>query len=90
MTNKMLSAMDRRYAVLSGYVNPNASHGVRPAHEFFDFDMDSCEMVPAGGLDDSEWSAARRTIWDVDLNDTMFTGNDPKHFAISADTNATC
>ena len=79
MTNKMLSAMDLRYIVPSEYVNPNASDGVRPAREFFDFDIDSCEMVPAGGLDDSEWSAARRTIWDVDLNDTMFADNDLGH-----------
>ena len=43
------------------------------------FDIDSCEMLPAGGLDDSEWSAARRTIWDVDLNDTMFADNDLGH-----------
>ena len=80
MTNKILEAMYPRYTVPSEYVNPNASDGVRPAHEFFDLDMDSCEIVPAGGLDDSEWSAARRTIWDVDLNDTMLAGNDPKHF----------
>ena len=79
MTNKILSAMDPRYGVPSEYVNPNASPGSRPAHEFFNFDMDTCEMAPASSLDDSEWSAALTTIWDVDLNDTMFADNDPKH-----------
>ena len=79
ITNQMLSAMSGRYTVPSEYVNPNASDGVRTAREFFNFDMDSCEVVPAVVLNDSEWSAARRTIWDVDLNDTMFTSNDPRH-----------
>ena len=72
MKNRLLTAALRpRYTPVSEYVNPNASVGQRPAQEFFDFDTDSGEIMPAAHLDDMEWSTARRTIDDVDLNDEV-------------------
>ena len=69
ITNMMLASTNPRYMPPSEYVNPNANESRRPANEFFDFDMDTAEILPADGLDDIEWSTARRTIWDIDLND---------------------
>ena len=33
--------------------------------------MDTAAILPANGLNDMEWSVARRTIWDIDLNDHL-------------------
>ena len=71
ITNLMLAAMETRYTPPSEYVNPNSNDSRRPAHEFFDFDMDTAEILPANGLNSMEWSGARRTIWDIDLNDHL-------------------
>ena len=67
----MLVEIDSRYTPPSEYVNPNSNDCRRPAYEFFDFDMDTAAILPANGLNDMEWSVARRTIWDIDLNDHL-------------------
>ncbi len=70
MKNRILSAVYRpRYTPVSEYVNPNEANGRRPAHEFFSFNVDSGEIMPAALLDEEEWSISRRTIEDIDLND---------------------
>ena len=74
-----LKAENPRYTPVSEYVSPNAEAERRPAQGFFDFDLDSGEMVPVEQLDDLEWSTARRTIRDVDLNDSRRGQNDPGH-----------
>ncbi len=78
MTNRILEA-HRRYTPPAEYVNPNGAHGRRPAHEFFDFDSDTGEIIPAHGLEDREWSMALRTIRDIDLNDSKLGETDPAH-----------
>ena len=64
---------------LRSNVSPNVSLGGRPAQEFFDFDVDTGEIFAANDLDDLEWSLARRTIRDIDLNDSELGENDPNH-----------
>ena len=77
MKNRLLTAAHRpRYTPVSEYVNPNEETGRRPAQEFFDFDFDTGEIRPVDHLSDVEWSMARRTIDDIDLNDEL-TGRDP-------------
>ena len=77
MKNRLLTAAHRpRYTPVSEYVNPNATDGQRPAQEFFDFDLDTGEIRPVDHLNDAEWSMARRTIYDIDLNDEL-SGRDP-------------
>lgn len=71
--------MYRRYTSPSEYVSPNVSPGGRPAQGFFDFDVATGEIFPADDLDDLEWSLARRTIRDIDLNDSELGENDPNH-----------
>ena len=72
MRNRLLTVVfSPRYVPASEYVDPNASDSRRPAQEFFDFDFDSGEIRPAEELDALEWSSARRTIYDVDLNDEL-------------------
>ena len=64
------------------YVNPNAAVDRRPAQEFFAFDVNTGEMLPAAELDSLEWSIAIRTIRDIDLNDNAVNApgeNDPSH-----------
>lgn len=68
ISNRLLSSQDSRYVPVSEYVNPNESVGQRPAQQFFDFDVDNGEIVPSEQLDPEEWSAAQRTIWDLELN----------------------
>ena len=63
----------------SEYVSPNASEGPRPAHEYFSFNGDTGEIGPAGDLSPSEYTAALRTIRDIDLNDSSLAENDPRH-----------
>ena len=73
-----LAAYDR-FTPVSEYVNPNVVDGQLPAEDFFDFDMETSEIVPADGIGDLEWSTALRTISDVDLNDRTLGENDPRH-----------
>ncbi len=67
------------HSLPSEYVNPNAIEGRRPANEFFDFDLDTGEIVPATGLDYTAGWVASRTIRDIDLNDSQLGENDPAH-----------
>ena len=80
--NRLLAAAYRsRYTPISEYVNPNEEQGLRAANEFFDFDFDTGEIKPAEQIDDVEWSMARRTIDDIDLNDELsgVEAYDPDH-----------
>ena len=79
LTNQWLSAEDSRYTPVWEYVNPNAVDGQQPAGEFFGFNVETGEMAPAWQLDDVEWSIARRTIRDINLNDSELGENDPNH-----------
>ena len=79
LRNQMLAAADARYIAVAEYVNPSATDGQRPAEDFFDFDAETGEICPAAQLDTSEWSMARRTIRDIDLNDITLGENDASH-----------
>ncbi len=82
MKNQILTAAFRpRYTPVSEYVNPNETDNRRPGHEFFGWDSDSGEMMPAERLAQVEWSFARRTIDDIDLNGELseLEGFDPDH-----------
>ena len=69
LSNQMLAATYRpRYISIEEYVNPSESVGQKPAHEFFSWDFDSGEMFPSEQLSATDWSIARRTIDDIDLN----------------------
>ena len=69
LTNQMLAATYRpRYSPIDEFVNPSYSPGQKPAHEFFNWNFDSGEMLPSEQLNTIEWSIARRTIDDIDLN----------------------
>lgn len=76
LINKMIAAEDSRYMPVSEYVNPNAADDKRPAGDFFSFDVTSGEIAPSGKIGSEDWSIARRTIWDIDLNDSL-GDNDP-------------
>lgn len=75
--NNRLTALNPRYTPVSEYVSPNAVNSRRPAREFFGFDVVTGEIAPAEQLDPVEWSMARRTIRDIDLNDSELGENDP-------------
>lgn len=77
--NAVLTANDARYQPVSEYVNPSVVAGQRPANDYFEFDPTTGEMRPAERLDRSEWSMARRTIADLDLNDSNLAANDDRH-----------
>ncbi len=82
MKNRMLSsAHNPRYTSVSEYVDPNEISGRRPAHKFFDWDFETGEIMPAESLDREDWSIARRTILDIDLNDDLsdIESYDPNH-----------
>ena len=79
LVNQILTSEDARYMPVSEYVNPSAVAGQRPAGEFFDFDAGTGEMLPSAQLDGTGWSMARRTIRDVDLNDSGLGANDESH-----------
>lgn len=68
LSNRILSSQDSRFVSVSEYVNPNDSAAPLPAQHFFEFDIDNGKIVPSELLDHHEWSTARRTIWDLDLN----------------------
>ena len=76
--NEVLAAYGR-FIPVSEYVNPNALDGQLPASHFFDFDVETGEIVPADDSGDIEWSMAMRTIRDIDLNDRNLGENDPNH-----------
>ena len=77
--NLLLAAEDPRYTPVSEYVNPNASAKQLPASDFFSYDFDTGEIMPSDQLSSIEWSVARRTITDIDLNDSQLVENDPNH-----------
>ena len=79
LADRLLTAEDSRYTPVSEYVSPNASAGQRSASEFFSYDIDTGEMTPSDQLPPIEWSMARRTIRDIDLNDSQLGENDPNH-----------
>lgn len=79
LINQILAAGDPRYTNVSEYVNPSTIYGQRPAEDFFAFDTETGEILPAPQLDSLEWSMARRTIRDVDLNDGGLGENDESH-----------
>ena len=79
LVNQMLAAENAGYVPVSEYVNPCAVDGQRPAGEFFDFDAETGQMLPSAQIDGAEWSMARRTIRDVDLNDSGLGANDESH-----------
>ena len=69
LTNQLLTAAYRpRFTPITEYVDPSEHASRRPAHEFFNWDFDSGESFPSEQLDKAEWSIARRTIDDIDLN----------------------
>ena len=79
LVNQMLTAEASRYVPVTEYVNPNAIEGQRPSEDFFAYDAETGEILPSGQLDGVEWSIARRTIRDVDLNDRGLGENDESH-----------
>ena len=49
------------------------------ADGYFEFQLPSGTIKPQEGLDDVEWSKARRTIADIDLNDSELGQYDERH-----------
>ena len=76
--NSVLAAYER-FTPVSEYVSPNALDGQLQASHFFDFDVETGEIVPADDVSDMDWSVALRTIRDIDLNDSTLGENDPNH-----------
>ena len=79
LVNQMLVAEDPRYMPPSEYVNPNYGTGKTAAGEFFAYEMATGEVLPSPQLGLMEWSIARRTISDIDLNDSALGENDESH-----------
>ena len=79
LVNQMLAVEDSRYEPVTQYVNPNVITGQQPADYFFAFDSETGEILPSSKLEAAEWSMARRTIRDVDLNDSELGANNPAH-----------
>ena len=79
LVNQILAGEDARYMSVSEYVHPNATDGRRPARDFFAFDAETGEIRPSAQLDSPDWSIARRTIRDIDLNDSTLGENDESH-----------
>ena len=74
--NEFLTAGSPRYVPVSELVSPNTVDGQRPACDFFEFNVKTGEISPRAQLDPAEWSKARRTIRDIDLNDSDVGEND--------------
>ena len=74
-----LSQMETRYTEVSEYVNPNAGSHPISADSYFEFHIPAGVIGPREGLDDVEWSKARRTIADIDLNDSELGEYDQRH-----------
>ena len=68
LTNRYLSHADSRYGAVMEYVSPNENESQRPAQGFFDFDVNTGGVTPSERLAPTEWSIAKRTIWDIDLD----------------------
>lgn len=79
LINQLLFAEDARYTPVSEYVSPNTSASQRSASGFFSYDVNTGEIMPSGQLAPNEWSMARRTILDIDLNDSKLGENEPNH-----------
>ena len=79
LVDQLLAAEDPRYTPITEYVSPNASAVQRSATGFFAFDIDTGQITPSAQLPPDEWSMARRTIRDIDLNDSNLGENDPNH-----------
>ena len=77
--NDGLADEDSRYLPPNEYVNPSAIQDQREAREYFDYDTETGEINPSERLDSAEWSKARRTIFDIDLNDQDLSENDEGH-----------
>lgn len=77
--DERLAAEDGRYVTPDGYVNPSAIEGQREAREYFDYDTETGQISPSERLDATDWSKARRTIFDIDLNDQDLPENDERH-----------
>ena len=77
--NQFLAKIESRYTEVSEFVNPNAGSSPKPANDYFEFLAPSGEIKPREGLDDVEWSKARRTIADIDLNDSELGPYDERH-----------
>ena len=78
-SNNRMATLFSPHAVVTGYVNPNAVHGQRPAQDFFSFNIETGEIVASPDIDNAEWLVAQRTIEDIDLNDTGLGENDLGH-----------
>ncbi len=78
-TNQRLGKSDGRYDSVIGYVNPNGAVSQRPANDFFDFDIPTGDVIPNGQVNDDEWSMARRTIEDIDLNTVRLGPYSPEY-----------
>lgn len=77
--NDGLAAEDSRYLPPNEYVNPSATQDQREAREYFDYDTETGKINSSERLDNAEWSKARRTIFDIDLNDQDLSENDEGH-----------
>ena len=77
--NQLLSAEDARYVDATEYVSTNEGDTQRPTEEFFSFNAETGEISPFDELDNPEWSTARRTIRDIDLNDSKLGENEESH-----------
>lgn len=78
-TNSILATTEPRYIPVTEYVNPNTVQGAIPAHDFFNYDVATGEIAPSNQVPQIERSIARRTIADLDLNDSDLGENDPNH-----------
>ena len=79
VASQLLAQMETRYTGVSEYVNPNAGSHSISADGYFEFQIPSGAIKPQEGLDDVEWSKARRTIADIDLNDSELGLYDERH-----------
>lgn len=76
-TNQSLVAANPRYTAVSGYLSPNEIAGQRTARDCIDFNHSTGEIIPNDQMGTVEWSTAKRTIVDIDLNDISIGQNDP-------------
>ena len=66
---RLIALHKDRYVPPSEYANPSVVSGKRFAQDLFSYNFDTGEIWPSESLDNEEWSIARRTIVDIDLND---------------------
>ena len=77
--NQLLAKIEPRYTEASEFVNPNAGSFPKSADDYFEFLIPSGQIKPREGLDDVEWSKSRRTIADINLNDSELGPYDERH-----------